>query len=450
QSLTPNQQLGRDLLRELVETNTSYLAGSTTKAANLLAARFRAAGFPASDVMVIGPDTGRDAKDKNLIVRFHGKGSRKTVLLIGHLDVVEARRADWVLDPYVLTERDGHFYGRGTLDMKNGDASWVAALLRMKKEGVVPAGDYVLALTAGEEGGGGYTGIEWLLKNHRALLGDPGYVLNADAGGGQIRNGKPESMDVQAAEKVFQTYNFTVRNAGGHSSLPEKDNAIYRLSAALTKLGAYNFPIERNAVTRTYFERTAELNTGELATELRAAGGTAAPDKALAERLAARSPFYNAQLRTTCVATMIEGGHARNALPQRVSAIVNCRIMPGDPAADVESTLRRVVADTAVVITRADTARPSPPSALPKNVEETIRSVTASMWGPLPIIPNMETGATDGLYLRNVGIPVYGVNGYFADPNISDDNRAHGLNERISVKGYYDQVEFTYRLLKAL
>jgi acetylornithine deacetylase/succinyl-diaminopimelate desuccinylase-like protein len=450
QSLTANQQLGRDLLRELVETNTTYSAGSTTKAANLLAARFRAAGFPAGDVIVVGPDTGRDAKDKNLIVRLRGRGARKPVLLIGHLDVVEARRADWVLDPFVLTERDGHFYGRGTLDMKNGDASWVAALLRMKKEGFVPSGDYVLALTAGEEGGGGYTGIEWLLKNQRQLLGDPGYVLNADAGGGQIRNGKPESMDVQAAEKVFQTYFLTVRNPGGHSSLPEKDNAIYRLSKGLIKIGDYSFPIERNEVTRTYFSRTAALNTGELAKELTAVGAADLSDKKLAEQLAARSPFYNAQLRTTCVATMIEGGHARNALPQRVAATVNCRIMPGDPATDVEAALRRVIADSAVVITRADTAKPSPPSPLPKNVEETIRTVTTSIWGALPIIPNMETGATDGLYLRNVGIPVYGVSGYFADPNISDDNRAHGLNERISVKGFYDQLEFTYRLLKGL
>jgi len=449
QAITPHQQVGRDLLKVLVETNTTYLAGSTTKAADLLAARFRAAGFPTSDVIVVGPDTGRDAKDKNLIVRFRGRGARKPILLIGHLDVVEARRADWALDPFVLTERDGHFYGRGTLDMKNGDASWVAALLRMKQEGVVPAGDYVLALTAGEEGGGGYNGIEWLLKNRRALLGDPAYVLNADAGGGELHNGKPQSIDVQAAEKVFQTYGLTVRNAGGHSSLPEKDNAIYRLSGALTRLGAYNFPIQRNAVTRTYFARSAELNSGELATELRSVAGDALDEK-LAERLAARSPFYNAQLRTTCVATMIEGGHARNALPQRVMATVNCRIMPGVPAKDIEATLKRVVADTAVQIAPIDTASPSPPSPLPANVESAIKSAAAPIWGTLPLVPNMETGATDGLYLRNVGIPVYGVSGYFADPNIPDDNRAHGLNERISVKRYYDQLEFTYRLLKTL
>jgi acetylornithine deacetylase/succinyl-diaminopimelate desuccinylase-like protein len=451
QSLTPYQQLGRDLLRDLVQTNTEFSAGSTSKAAELLAARFRAAGFPASDISIVGPDTGKDAKDKNLIVRYHGKGARKAILLIGHLDVVEARRADWVLDPFKLTEQDGHFYGRGTLDMKNGDASWVAALLRMKEEHVVPAGDYILALTAGEEGGGGYNGIQWLLAHHRAAITtNVGYVLNADAGGGELRDTKPIAMDVQAAEKVFQTYDLTVRNKGGHSSLPEKDNAIYRLAAALVRVGAYAFPYQTNGVTHQYFARSAELNSGDLATEMRAMSVGDTPDTVLAARLAARSPFYNAQLRTTCVATMLAGGHARNALPQRAMATVNCRIMPGVDASVVEQTLRAVIADTAVALTRPDTAVASPPSVLPAAVESAIGSVTASIWGGLPVVPDMETGATDGLYLRNIGIPVYGVSGYFADPNKPDDNRAHGLNERISVKGYYDQLEFTYRLLKAL
>jgi acetylornithine deacetylase/succinyl-diaminopimelate desuccinylase-like protein len=449
-SLTPYQTLGRAVLRELVETNTTYSAGSTTRAAELLAARFRAAGFPAGDVQIVGPDTGRDAKDRNLVVRYRGRGARRPILLIGHLDVVEARRADWVLDPFVLTERDGHFYGRGTLDMKNGAASWVSALLRMKQEGFVPAGDYVLALTAGEEGGGGYNGIQWLLAHRRDLLGNPVYVLNADAGGGELRDGKPIAMDVQAAEKVFQTFRLTVRNPGGHSSLPEKDNAIYRLARALERLAAYDFPAQSDAITRAYFGRTAALATGDIAADLRAVSGTAVPDSAVVARLSARSPFYNAQLRTTCVATMIQGGHAVNALPQRATATVNCRMFPGVDASDVERTLRTVVSDTAVDVARADTAVPSPPSIMPSAVEEVIRSVTASIWGPLPVIPEMETGATDGLFLRNAGLPVFGVSGYFVDPNIPADTRAHGLDERISVKGFYDQLEFTYRLLKAL
>ena len=448
--LTPYQSLGRAVLRELVETNTTYSAGSTTKAAELMAARFRAAGFPASDVQIVGPDTGRDAKDRNLVVRYRGRSGRRPILLIGHLDVVEAKRADWVLDPFVLTERDGHFYGRGTLDMKNGAASWVSALLRMKQEGFVPAGDYVLALTAGEEGGGGYNGIQWLLAHRRDLLGDPVYVLNADAGGGELRDGKPIAMDVQAAEKVFQTFRLTVRNPGGHSSLPEKDNAIYRLARALERLGAYDFPAQTDAITRAYFARTAALSTGDIAADLRAVSASAVPDSAAVARLSARSPFYNAQLRTTCVATMIEGGHAVNALPQRVTATVNCRMFPGVAAADVQRTLRTVVSDTAVEILPADTAVPSPPSMMPSAVEDVIGAATASIWGPLPVIPEMETGATDGLFLRNAGFPVFGVSGYFVDPNIPADTRAHGLNERISVKGFYDQIEFTYRLLKAL
>src|SRR3954470_7998837 len=257
QTLTPYQQLGRDLLKELVETNTEHSIGSTTKAAELLAARFRAAGVPASDVTIVGPDTGFEARNKNLVVRYRGAGPRRPVLLIGHLDVVEARPSDWVLDPFTLTEKDGHFYGRGTLDMKNGDASWVAAVLRLKQEGFVPPGDIVLALTAGEEGPG-YVGADWLLNNRRELV-DAQYVLNADAGGGELRGGKPIALDVQAAEKVFYSVHLDARNPGGHSSLPRKDNAIYELAAALTRVGAYEFPFSTNPVTRGYFARSAGL-----------------------------------------------------------------------------------------------------------------------------------------------------------------------------------------------
>jgi acetylornithine deacetylase/succinyl-diaminopimelate desuccinylase-like protein len=446
---TAFQSLGRDILRELVETNTTYSAGSTSKAAELLAARFRAAGFPTADIQIVGPDTGRDAKDKNLVVRYRGSGKRRPILLIGHLDVVEARREDWLLDPFALTEQGGHFYGRGTLDMKDGAAAWVAALVRMKQEGIVPAGDYVLALTAGEEGGGGYNGIQWLLA-HRPDLIDAEYALNPDAGGGELRDGKPIALDVQAAEKVFHSVHLTVRNPGGHSSLPTKDNAINRLAAALGRVAAYEFPMRTNAVTRAYFARTAALSQGALAAEMRAVSAGGTPDRAAAARLAARSPFYNAMLRTTCITTLIEGGHAVNALPQRAQATVNCRILPGEDPAGVERTIRRVVADTAVAVTPADTAVPSPPSPLPPALEATLRSITAAIWRPLPIVPNMETGATDGLFLRNAGMPVYGVSGLFLDPNNPDDVRAHGLNERIGVKAFYDQLEFTYRLLKAL
>ncbi|HUQ81486.1 MAG TPA: M20/M25/M40 family metallo-hydrolase, partial [Gemmatimonadaceae bacterium] len=325
---------------------------------------------------------------------------------------------------------------------------WVAALLRMKQESIVPAGDYILALTAGEEGGSGYVGIEWLIAHRRDLL-DVEYVLNPDAGGGELDHGKPIVFTVQAAEKVFHTLHLTVRNPGGHSSLPVRDNAINRLAAALGRVAAYDFPFETNAVTRASFARRASLATGSLASEMRAVSGPTL-DRAAATRLASRSAFYNAMLRTTCIATMIDGGHAVNALPQRVQATVNCRILPGKDPVEVERTIRRVVADTAVVVAAADTATPSPPSPLPPALEATLKSIVTPMWGALPIVPTMETGATDGLYLRNAGLAVYGVTGLFVDPNNADDVRAHGLNERIGVKQYYDQLEFTYRLLKAL
>ena len=449
QTLTPYRSMGRDILRELVETNTEYSIGSTTKAAEAMAARFRAAGFPAADIMLVGPDSGRDAKDRNLVVRYRGAGRRGPVLLIGHLDVVEARPSDWVRDPFTLIEQDGYFYGRGTLDMKAGDASWVSALLRMKEEGVVPAGDYVLALTAGEEGGGGYNGIQWLLENRRDLL-NVQYVLNADAGGGDLRDGKPIAFDVQAAEKVFHSVRLTARNPGGHSSLPRRDNAIYALAGALGRIAAYDFPMSTNPVTRTYFARTAGLLSGDVATDLLAASASAAPDAAAAARLAARSPFYNALLRTTCVATQLQGGHAENALPQSAQAVVNCRMLPGTDPKDVESTIRRLVADTSIAVESLRESIASPASPIPADVEHVITTAVRSMWGPLPIIPNMETGATDGLFLRNAGLPVYGVSGLFVDPTIVDDNRAHGLNERIGVQAFYDQIEFTYRLLKSL
>ena len=455
QPLTPYQRLGRDILRELVETNTEHSIGSTTKAAELLAVRFRTAGFAASDIEVVGPDTGADRKDKNLLVRYRGSGKRRPILLIGHLDVVEARPSDWARDPFTLVEENGYFYGRGTLDMKDGDASWVAALLRMKEEGDVPNGDYILALTAGEEGGGGYNGVQWLLANHRELAGVPlasiQYVLNADAGGGELRNGKPIALDVQAAEKVFYSLSLTARNPGGHSSLPRKDNAIYALAGTLERLSSYDFPLRTNPVTRAYFAQTASLvGDPNVSSEMRAVSAPEVPDSAAAARLAARSAFYNAQLRTTCVATLLQGGHAENALPQMAQATVNCRMLPGTNPSDVDATIRRVISDTSVVVASVRPAVASPPSALPPAVQHEIQQVVTSLWGTLPIVPNMETGATDGLFLRNAGFPVYGVSGLFADPTIDEDNRAHGLNERIGVRAFYDQLEFTYRLLRRL
>jgi acetylornithine deacetylase/succinyl-diaminopimelate desuccinylase-like protein len=448
-ALTPHQRLGREVLRELVETNTAYSAGSTTKAAELLAARFRAAGFPAGDVMVVGPDTGRDAKDRNLVVRYRGAGRRKPILLIGHLDVVEARRADWVRDPFTLTEHEGYLYGRGTLDMKSSDASWVAALLRMRQEGVVPAGDFVLALTAGEEGGGGYNGMRWILEQRRDLL-DAEYALNADMGVGELAHGKPAVFKVLGAEKVVLGLTLTVRNVGGHSSLPVRDNAIYHLARALARIADHDFPARTTSVSRSQLAFAATQERGEVAADLRRVSEGDVPDSAAAARLSARSTLLNATLRTTCVATMIEGGHAGNALPQRATATVNCRVLPGEDPAAVQRRIVEVIGDTAVVVTAPRSPIPSAPSPLPPALEKRIAGVVTSLWGPLPIVQTMSTFATDGLFLRNAGMPVYGVNGLFADPAVPADANAHGLDERVAVKAFHDQLEFAYRLLKAM
>ncbi len=451
---TPHQALGRDVLRELVETNTTYSSGSTTRAAERLAARFLAAGFPASDVRVVGPDSGLDAKDRNLVVRYRGRGARRPVLLLGHLDVVEARRDDWGRDPFALVEQDGHFYGRGTLDMKGSDAAWVAALLRLKQEGFVPAGDYVLVFTAGEEGGGGYNGIGWLVARRHDILDrdllDADYALNADLGAGEWRDGKGAVLHLLTAEKRAYSVTLAARNPGGHSSLPVKDNAITHVANALGRIGAHEFPARTTPVTRAMFAGDATRERGELAAELRAVSAPDTPDSAAAARLSARSPYFNAMLRTTCIATMMSGGHARNALPQLATASIGCRVLPGEDPADVVRTLRGVVADSAVDVSGPESGPVALPSEVPPALLRTLRSVAESVWRGVSVEPAMAAFATDGATLRRNGVPSFGVSGYFADPANPADARAHGLDERIGVRAFYDQLEYTYRLLKAL
>jgi acetylornithine deacetylase/succinyl-diaminopimelate desuccinylase-like protein len=365
------------------------------------------------------------------------------VLLLAHLDVVEARREDWTVDPFVLTEKDGFFYGRGTLDVKGAAATLVASLLRLKQEGFKPDRDIILALTAGEETGV-ENGVQWLLANRRDLV-DAEYCLNVDAGGGELVNGKRTSMDVQAAEKVYQSFRLTVRNAGGHSSLPTKDNAIYRLAAGLDRWSRYEFPVRLNDITRAYFTRMGTIVGGREGADMRAVARTPL-DTAAARRLAA-SPLYNAFVRTTCVATQLEGGHAENALPQMARAVVNCRMLPDEDPREVRRTIARVVADTAIAVDTVAAAVPSPPSPLTPELLHAIEGVARSLWGPIPVVPEMETGATDGLFLRNAGVPVYGFNGIFYDVN---DVRSHGRDERIGVREFYDGLEFQYRVIKAV
>ena len=433
-------QLGRAILREMIETNTTASSGNTTTIAEQLQVRFKDAGFAETDVQVVGPTP----KNRNLVVRYRGSGAKKAVLLLAHLDVVEAKRTDWTFDPFKLTEQDGYLYGRGTQDVKGGAATLVAALLRMKQEKIVPDRDLILALTAGEEGGMPYNGVDWLLKNKRDLI-DADYVINVDAGGGELEKGKHTLFDVQAAEKVYHSVEITATNPGGHSSLPRKDNAIYALARALERVGAYDFPAKPNDVVRAYFAKAAATATPPVAADMRsvAAGKT---DPAAIARLS-KTPLYNSLLRTTCVATMLEGGHAPNALPQTARALVNCRMLPGDDPAGVERALVRAINDTSVHLAPVDTARPSPASPLRPDVFSAVEASVKATWGTVPIAPYMETGATDGLFLRNAGVPVYAFSGIFIE---TGDIRAHGKDERILVSSFDDALDFTYDFLKRI
>jgi acetylornithine deacetylase/succinyl-diaminopimelate desuccinylase-like protein len=440
------QRLGRDILKELIETDTTHSTGSATVAADRMAARLVAAGFPQSDVVVVrGAEKGAETKG-NLVARYRGTGARKPVLFIAHLDVVEARREDWSMDPFVLNEKDGYFYGRGTLDVKGGAATLVAAFIRLRQEKWIPDRDLIIALTADEEGGT-VNGVSWLLANRKELI-DAAYAMNVDTGGPELRGGKVTALDVQAAEKVYASFTLTVKNSGGHSSLPTKDNAIYTLAAGLQRLAAFEFPIRLTDVTRTYFTRMAPQSGNSMA-DMKAVARQPT-DMAAASRLAAKSPFHNALLRTTCVATMLQGGHAENALPQTAQATVNCRMLPIDNAAAVQQTLVKVLADSQIVVAPVGVPTPSSPSPLAPEPLSAIEAAARAVWGSapaVPIIPYMETGATDGLHLRNAGMPVYGVTGISYDP---DDVRAHGKDERILVKSYNEGLEFAYQMAKAL
>lgn len=441
-TLTPDQREARAIFRELIEINSSYKGGSTSPVARAIAARFLAAGFPANDVIVIGP---AGDKDSSVIVRWPGTSkTRKPILLMAHIDVVEALRSDWSLDPYTLTEKDGFFYGRGTSDIKDGVTTLAAALLRMKRNHIVPDRTLILALTAGEEGGGGYNAMDWLIKNHRDLI-DAEFALNVDAGDPLIKNGKPYMRTLQTSEKIYQSFSLEVTDKGGHSSLPTPENAIARLADAIGRVASFHFPVRLTETTRATFERTAGLETGQTAADMHTIARNP-HDSASAARLSA-SPFYNAQLRTTCVPTMIEGGHAPNALPQRAKAIVNCRILPGETPAETRATLVRVVADDSVRVTAVDETAVgvAAESALMPAVMVPLEKVTRQFWPGVPVIPQMETGATDGAFLRAAGIPTYGVSGVPID---IDDVRAHGRDERIMVKSFYDGVEYTYQLVR--
>lgn len=432
------QKLAHDIYKEFIEIRSGFSTGATTPVAEAAAARLKAAGFPDSDIALGG------AIDKkgNLVVRYHGTGKRKPLLLLAHTDVVEAKREDWTMDPFQLNEKDGYFYGRGTGDDKAQAAVWIANLIQYKKEGFQPDRDIIVALTADEEGGGPYSGINWLIKNHRDWI-DAEYALN-EGGWGESLDGKKISNDVQVSEKYVINFRFEVHNKGGHSSLPVPNNAIYHLAAALEKLSKFGFPLKLNDVTKAYFTAMARIETGPNKDDL---ARTAEGDQPAMERLATKSPQFNATLRTTCVATQLEGGHAVNALPQLAAATVNCRVLPEDSAEYVESTLKQIVGDDEVSIKMMAEAKAGPASPIRPDLFKAITESSNKIWPGVPVVPMMVMGATDGKYLRIAGIPTYGVQGFFFDRN---DIRFHGRDERMPVQSFYEGQAFLYDLVKRL
>jgi acetylornithine deacetylase/succinyl-diaminopimelate desuccinylase-like protein len=436
---TPQQRAFREIYQELVEINTTDSVGDTAKAAEAIAARLKTGGLPAADVQVIstGPRKG------NLVARLRGTGARRPILLLGHLDVVEAKREDWNFDPFKLQEIDGFFRGRGTVDDKSMASIFVANLIEYAKEGFKPDRDIILALTADEElVDTPHVGARILVERHRDLI-DAELAIN-EGGGGALINGKPVRMNVQHAEKIYQTYVLEVTDRGGHSASGRRDNAISRLADGLRRLGQFDFPVALNPVTRAFFERMVTAETPPIADAIRAM--LAGRDGEALMPLTLR-PDYNAQIRTTCVATQLEAGHAENALPQRARATVNCRILPDQPVVEVARTLARVIGDDQIKIIPKGQGLLSPPSPIDPEVMRNVEALAAEMWPGVPVIPTMSSGATDSRFLRNVGMPAYGVSGLFTDPV---NNGVHGLNEQVGVKELYDSKEFLYRLVKQL
>ena len=438
-----------DIFRQLIEINTTDSVGSVTDAAKAMQQRFLAVGFPAADMQLLGPTD----RKQNLVVLYRGASGKKPILLIGHLDVVEARRADWTTDPFQFVTKDGYYYGRGTQDMKESDAILVATLLRLHKEGFKPDRDIVLALTADEEGGKS-NGVAWLVQNHRDLI-DAEYVLNPDGGGVELHQGKATIFSVDASEKLYADFELSVTNPGGHSSLPVPDNAIYQLTDGLQRLAHYAFPTELNGVTRAYFAAESKVMSGQTASDMQAILAT--PPNAEAVARLSQTPEYNATLRTTCVATRLDAGHANNALPQRAQANVNCRILPGHSKEEVRQDLIRILNNPKITVKYVDSdgriydkapdTKALPPAAIKPEVMQPLARVVAAMWPGIPVVTTMADGASDGIYTNAAGMPTYGISGIALE---SDDVRAHGKDERLPIASFDRGVDFYYDFLKTL
>jgi acetylornithine deacetylase/succinyl-diaminopimelate desuccinylase-like protein len=433
-----DQRLAREIYKEMIETRSGFTTGATTPIAEAVAARLKAAGFPASDIFVGGAIPTK----ANIVIRYHGAGARKPILLLAHIDVVEAKREDWTTDPFTLIEKDGYFYGRGTMDDKAQAAIWIANLIRYKREGFKPIRDLIVALTADEEGGGPYNGVDWLLKNHRQLI-EAEFAIN-EGGRGEIIDGKRIANDMSLSEKTYSDFRLEVRNKGGHSARPVADNAIYHLAGALYRLSTFTFPFSLNDVTRAYFAQMAKIEKGPLAADLlKVSQG----NEDAMRRVAAQSPPMNAMMRTTCVATQLEGGHATNALPQLAAANINCRVLPEDSVEQVLEALKKVVADDQVIVTIKTNEGRSPTSPMRPDVMKAFDRITDILWPGVVTVPTMAVGGSDGRYLRVAGIPTYGVQGFFSD---RDDVRAHGRDERMLVQSFYEGQTFLYEFVKTL
>ena len=443
EDLTPDLQRFKGLYKELVETNTTLSVGSCTLAAERMAARLKAAGYPDADLQILAPD-GRP-KDGNLIATLHGKDAKaKPILLLAHIDVVEANRADWERDPFTLIEEGGYFYARGASDDKAMASIFTDSMIRYKEAGYKPRRDIKLALTCGEETADTFNGVEWLLKSHPQALA-AGMVLNEGAAARLDAGGKPVYLAIQAGEKVYQDYTLEITNPGGHSSRPFKDNAIVRLSKVLANIGDHDFPIAINDAVRLNFEGSAKLETDPAVAAALLAILKDPNDKA-AEAIIVKDRGRNSMMRTTCVPTMVTAGHAPNALPQRATANVNCRILPGNDPRQVLKDLERIGGDPGVKFKLA--AEPSPTAVAPPLNEAVLgpaRKVAAKIWPGVPIIPTMTTGATDSRFTSAAGTPSYGLSGLFFDP---DGGGTHGLNERVRVKSLYDSRTFLFEVVK--
>lgn len=442
QTARPDQLAFRDLYKELIEINTTLSSGSCTAAAQAMGARLKAAGFADADLQVIVPKD--RPKDGALVATLQGSDPKaKPILLLAHIDVVEANRADWERDPFKLVEEDGFFYARGASDDKAQAAVWTDTLARFKQEGFKPQRTIRMALTCGEETPDTFNGVQYLIANHRELM-DAAFVLNEGSGGRLDEKGNRISLGIQAGEKVYQDYTLEVTNKGGHSSAPIRDNAIYHLAAGLERLGGYDFPVKLNDAVRANFERMAVIEGGPGGAAMAAVAKD--PSNAEAVSVVARDPGRNSMMRTTCVATMVNAGHAPNALPQRARANVNCRILPGEGVEEVRQALVKVLADDAIKVTTVGVPSPvSPPPTLSKSIMGPVEKVAAKLWPGVPVVPVMATGATDGRFLNAVGVPTYGLSGLFGELS---GNGAHGLNEKMRVRSLYEARDFLYEVVK--